>query len=515
MSTHPGREIVVDGALAALCDATRDVIAIVTGGGTLCFVNRAGRAALGVRDMPVQSAGAVQEYVWEDDRLRLAALIAEAADGAPADADLRFVHRQSRMIVPLSCRVFRLPNERPARDLIAVVGRPPVAPGDAGRAPIDAASFTRLAEMFAGIVGHDLRNPLNAILTSAHVALEQADLASVHSALRRVVSSGHRMQRMIDQLLDVTRIRVGSGIPLRVAPADLGALAQQVVTEINAAYPAWTIALRVTGDAAGTWDADRVLQMLSNLVGNAVHHGGPGTDVRVDVDATAADSVRIAVHNHGTIPPELLPILFSPFRIVHQKRHKSGGLGLGLFVTRQIALAHGGDVSVTSSAETGTTFEVRLPRAPAESLLPHTLSGLGEEDMAVLELLATAPPATSITAQLFGSVALHERVPQEYWKLFERYARLLDLALDRQTYRSETANVSEELRAIAEQLGMLGAGAREVAELHARALKQRTKNATVAKAQALTSEGRLVSFELMGHLLSFYRRRSGLMGGEV
>ena len=81
--------------------------------------------------------------------------------------------------------------------------------------------------------------------------------------------------------------------------------------------------------------------------------------------------------------------------------------------------------------------------------------------------------------------------------------------------RSESANVSEELRAIAEQLGTLGAGAREVAELHARALKQRTRNATVAKAQAFTAEGRLVSFELMGHLLSFYRRRSGLVGGEA
>jgi hypothetical protein len=133
--------------------------------------------------------------------------------------------------------------------------------------------------------------------------------------------------------------------------------------------------------------------------------------------------------------------------------------------------------------------------------------------MAILEMLSTAPKATSVTAQLFGVVALHERAPQEYWRLFERYARLLDLALDHQTYKMDGQQLSDELREIAEQLGRLGAGAREVAELHARALRQKTRTATVVKSQAFTAEGRLVSFELMGHLLSFYRRRSGLGGG--
>jgi signal transduction histidine kinase len=515
VSTHHSSEVVVGPALAAVSDASRDLIAIVGASGEFRFVNRAGRAALGVRDAPLESAGVLADYLWEDDRPPMAEMLADAAAGRLREGELRFVHRQSRLLVALSCRLLPLPADHAGAALVAIVARPPAAAPDAARAGIDATSVTRLAEMFAAIVGHDLRNPLNAILTSAHVALQQTGEESCAIPLQRIVSSGHRMQRMIDQLLDVTRIRLGSGVPLQVGSVDLHAVAQQVVAEVRAANPNWDIELRVAGDAAGIWDIDRVTQVLSNLVGNAAHHGVREAGIRVDIDGTAPETVTIAVHNQGAIPPELLRMLFSPFRVVHQKRHKSGGLGLGLFVTRQIALAHGGDVSVSSTADDGTRFEVRLPRAPGESPPPHALSGLGEEDMAVLEVLATAPPATSITAQLFGSIALHERVPQEYWKLFERYARLLDVALDRHTYRSEEANISEELRAIAEQLGMLGAGAREVAELHARALKQRTRNATVAKAQALTSEGRLVSFELMGHLLSFYRRRSGLVGGEV
>ena len=378
----------------------------------------------------------------------------------------------------------------------------------------DAASLTRLAEMFAGIVGHDLRNPLNAILTSAHLVSQIVDDATAKAALNRIISSGHRMQRMIDQLLDVSRIRIGGRIPLQPAPIDLQPVAAQVIQEIVAANPSAVIRLDAIGDTTGTWDVDRLMQLISNLVGNAVHHGTPETAVPVTIDGTKPDEVTLSVRNQGAIAAELLPILFSPFRVIHERRHKSRGLGLGLFVTRQIALAHGGDVHVASSAEHGTTFAVRLPRTSAGTQPTGELSGLGEEDMAVLERLATAPRATSVTAQLFGAVALHQRVPQDYWQLFDRYARALDLALDHQTYKSEATQLSDELRAIAEQLGALGAGAREVAELHARALKQRTRHATVAKAQALTSEGRLVSFELMGHLLSFYRRRSGLAGGD-
>jgi hypothetical protein len=151
---------------------------------------------------------------------------------------------------------------------------------------------------------------------------------------------------------------------------------------------------------------------------------------------------------------------------------------------------------------------VHLPRAVPAPRAPTSASETNQAP-AIEALTATAPPM-SITAQLFGAPPLHERAPHEYWPLFERYTRLLEAALDHHTYRGIEHNISAELQAIAEQLGRLGAGAREVADLHARALRQKTRDASAGKAQALTSEGRIVSFELMGHLLSFYRRRAGI-----
>jgi hypothetical protein len=224
--------------------------------------------------------------------------------------------------------------------------------------------------------------------------------------------------------------------------------------------------------------------------------------------------VTARVYNHGAIPAALLllPVLFNPFRIVHQQRQKSTGLGLGMYISKEIALAHGGDIDAISTDGAGTTFQVTLPRQHGErQSMPHA-TGLGAYDLAVLEMLATAPKSTSVTARLFGTVALHERAPREYWRVFERYTRALDTALDEQTYKTGRPTLTLELREIAEQLGRLGAGAREIAELQARALRQKTRMASPGKAQAFMTEGRLVSFELMGHLVSFYRRRSGFEG---
>jgi hypothetical protein len=136
------------------------------------------------------------------------------------------------------------------------------------------------------------------------------------------------------------------------------------------------------------------------------------------------------------------------------------------------------------------------------------------KEVAALELLSAHPAGTSVTAQLLGVVPLHQRAPREYWDLFERYVHLLDLALDRHAYKTGVDGASTELRAIAERLGSLDAGAREVADLHARALRQKIRTATMTKAQAYTAEGRLVAFELMGHLVSFYRRRGGVAPQE-
>lgn len=129
-------------------------------------------------------------------------------------------------------------------------------------------------------------------------------------------------------------------------------------------------------------------------------------------------------------------------------------------------------------------------------------------EVAVLETFSLPPADTSVTARLLGVVALRARAPSQYWQIFEQYSKVLDASLDRHTYRQPPPATSHGLRAIADALGELGAGPREVAELHARALRQKARESTVAKAQLYASEGRLVAFELMGYLLSFYRRRA-------
>jgi signal transduction histidine kinase len=509
-------DLVVDENFHALAEAMHDFIATVTLDGQVRFINRAGRHRIGLAEAGTPPA-ALAAYLQADDHALVPRLVTDViSKGHEQRSHLRFIHQQTGFVVAMSCHLFRLKQPGGSDALtVAVVGRELDAPADdPAPAAHDASPQTRLSEMFAGVVGHDLRNPLNAILTCAHFVIQQTNDETMKMALQRIVSSGHRMQRMIDQLLDVTRIRAGGGIPLQVAALDLESIIQHALQETSAAYAACPFDFETHGDTRGDWDADRIAQLVSNVLGNAAQHGTRPDGVRVVLDGGADHQVVVTVHNAGAIPAEFLPVLFNPFRIVHQKRHKSTGLGLGLYISHQIALAHGGAIAVTSSPEAGTTFRIRLPRRATDPQPLGAATGLGSDDMAILELLATAPRATSVTAQLFGAAPLHERAPQEYWHLFERYARLLELALDHQTYKSDSQRLSEELRDIAEQLGRLGAGAREVAELHARALRQRTREVAVLKAQAFTAEGRLVSFELMGHLLSFYRRRSGLAGGS-
>ncbi len=172
-----------------------------------------------------------------------------------------------------------------------------------------------------------------------------------------------RMSEMIETLLDFTQTRFAGKLPISPAPTDLGELCGRVVGELAAAHPRRSIALEACGDARGRWDPGRIAQLVSNLVSNALTHGDPGAPVRVSVEAER--EVRLKVHNRGpAIVPEQMSALFEPFRR-GSPAHSSGtrGLGLGLHIVKQIAIAHGGSISVQSSAEEGTTFCVELPRA--------------------------------------------------------------------------------------------------------------------------------------------------------
>ncbi len=217
-------------------------------------------------------------------------------------------------------------------------------------------------ERFVGIVGHDLRTPLGAIRMSAEALLKVAPGVAVSRPARRILASADRMQRLIEQLVEFSQARHGAGIPVRLAPCDLGRIARHVAEELQAAHPDRALTIDVEGDVSGEWDADRLGEVLSNIVGNAIEHGG-GAPVSVRVHGAGPEAIA-AVHNEGPpIPPAMLPHLFDPFRRGGGSSRASPHVGLGLFIAREIVVAHGGDIRVRSARGRGTTFEVRLPRA--------------------------------------------------------------------------------------------------------------------------------------------------------
>jgi signal transduction histidine kinase len=168
---------------------------------------------------------------------------------------------------------------------------------------------------------------------------------------------------MINQLLDFTRARTGGGIELNLRQCDLGELCADVLEEFETAHPEWKVHCELVGDQVGSWDPDRLLQLISNIVANAGQHGHLDAGIHLKLDGGHPDFVRIELHNGGTIPPSILPHVFDPFRTTRHGRGKSGGLGLGLFIVREIVRAHGGTVDIASSEADGTTLSIQLPRA--------------------------------------------------------------------------------------------------------------------------------------------------------
>lgn len=234
----------------------------------------------------------------------------------------------------------------------------------------ECADALRMNELFVGILSHDLRNPLAALLTGANLLEATLEDEALRRTAARMASAGRRMSDMIEQLLDLTRARLldGLGLARRRVHCDIAALARHAVDEIVAADPSRVIVLRAAGECTAVADPDRLLQLFSNLVGNAVEHGQPGTPITVEVEASPS-SVSFGVHNVGVIPKELLPGLFEPFGRRRLARDGHQGLGLGLYISQQIALAHGGKIAVESSAEAGTVLKLTIPCAAAEDAL--------------------------------------------------------------------------------------------------------------------------------------------------
>ena len=220
-------------------------------------------------------------------------------------------------------------------------------------------------ERFLAILSHDLRTPLGAIITSTGFMLDAGGLEEPHRTLvSRASSSARRMNQMVLDLVEFTRTRLGDGIPIVRAEMDARRLVHDVVVEVAASYPDSTVQVESSGDLSGAWDRDRLTQVLTNLVGNAVQHGTAGAPIKVSARGLA-DEVTFSVYNDGpAIPAGQQAAIFEEGRragaraAAHDRRHQ----GLGLYIVERIVAAHGGTVSVQSSEPDGTTFTVRLPR---------------------------------------------------------------------------------------------------------------------------------------------------------
>lgn len=227
----------------------------------------------------------------------------------------------------------------------------------------DRTETLRLNEMFSALLAHDLRSPLSAILASARLLQRRgADPAALEAA-GRIVTSGNRMARLIEDMLDLARARLGGGIIVKREPTDIKALVERVLREYQAAAPDRAMEARYEGSLQGNWDAERVAQVASNLIGNALKHGTPKEPIRVRLDGVRSGEVVLSVTNAGTIPADILPHLFDPFRGSPRHSGRSDGLGLGLYIVSQIVQAHNGSVEVKTGVGGETAFYVRLPRA--------------------------------------------------------------------------------------------------------------------------------------------------------
>ncbi|HEY5798846.1 MAG TPA: HAMP domain-containing sensor histidine kinase, partial [Burkholderiaceae bacterium] len=221
--------------------------------------------------------------------------------------------------------------------------------------------------MFLAILGHDLRNPLGTVTTGATFIMRASEIPPKYVlAATRIFNSGQRMSKLINDLIDFTRTHLGSGLPVKPRKADLAEVCMNVIDEMRTLHAERVIAFDVIGKADAVVDDDRISQVLSNLIGNAIQHGDKRSPIVVQLCATL-DDVVITVNNRGdTIDNNTLAGIFEPLvrmnRPSASESNRDTSLGIGLFIAREIVAAHRGRISAESDDSTGTTFTVTLPR---------------------------------------------------------------------------------------------------------------------------------------------------------
>ncbi len=234
---------------------------------------------------------------------------------------------------------------------------------EATRHEAEAKDRAEFSEKMIGNVSHDLRNPLAAVHMAAAV-LARGELSPAQQRLiGSITRSTERATRLIADLLDFTQARLGTGLPVERRPIDLHETVAEAVDELRLLYPERTLEFRRTGGGACTADANRLIQLLGNLVSNAMSYGAAEAAVTVHATIEPA-SFAISVHNLGpSIAPETQATLFQPMTRGAPESSASRSVGLGLFIVHEIARAHGGTTFVRSTPEAGTTVGAAFPRA--------------------------------------------------------------------------------------------------------------------------------------------------------
>jgi signal transduction histidine kinase len=232
------------------------------------------------------------------------------------------------------------------------------------RALLDERATSELREQFIAILGHDLRNPLHAVYASSDKLQRKLTDPDLLVMAARIKTNVKRMSALIDDVLDFARGRLGAGIEVELTEVqDITTGLTTVVQELRDAQPGCQITSSIDVNRSVRCDLGRLQQVASNLLANALTHGRPDTPVKFTVHANEMDLV-LEVWNAGEpIPPESIGKIFAPFwrRSVSASRN---GLGLGLHICSQIVRAHGGEISVSSTAAHGTLFTARLPAFP-------------------------------------------------------------------------------------------------------------------------------------------------------
>ena len=224
--------------------------------------------------------------------------------------------------------------------------------------------LNRSRELFMGVLGHDMRGPLNAMLIGTEVLLMDDTLSSMSTQVSaRLFSTGKRLNAMLDDLLDFTSTRLGKVLPISLEDGDMGVTVGHGVDELRTRHPSVQINYTTSGELHGRWDFARIAQVVSNLGGNAIQHGDNAKPVIIAL-AGEVDDVVLTVHNEGTpITSQALSRIFDPLTRGDIQEHHDlrGSIGLGLYICREIALSHDGSIGVTSD-QGGTTFVVRIAR---------------------------------------------------------------------------------------------------------------------------------------------------------